>query len=147
MSESPIINDGVDSLAMLSRIPKNFEKENEVAKEPVKQEVVDGEISNIWNTTYDHAKHYEIQKADKNTENLVPFTNSTNSVEENCKVKYQSRVSSVEFLGEFEVGEMRSPLRSCASFLRYLRLGFPLPLYGRFTNEKKIAKKQVKKGK
>ena len=42
MSGSPFINDRDDSLAMPSNIPENFEKENEVANEPVTKEVVDG---------------------------------------------------------------------------------------------------------
>lgn len=33
-------------------------------------------------------------EADKNVENIVPFTNSANSMEEKCKVTYQRRVSS-----------------------------------------------------
>jgi hypothetical protein len=33
-------------------------------------------------------------EADKNVENIVPFTNFANSMEEKCKVTYQRRVSS-----------------------------------------------------
>jgi hypothetical protein len=60
MSGSPFINDGDDSLAMPSSIPENFEKENEVANEPVTKEVVDGGIGSGWNTTGDQAEYCQI---------------------------------------------------------------------------------------
>jgi hypothetical protein len=46
---------------MPSSIPENFEKENEVANEPVTKEVVDGGIGSGWNTTGDQAKRILLQ--------------------------------------------------------------------------------------
>jgi hypothetical protein len=45
---------------MPSSIPENFEKENEVANEPVTKEVVDGGIGSGWNTTGDQAEYCQI---------------------------------------------------------------------------------------
>ncbi|KAJ6342654.1 hypothetical protein OIU78_010563 [Salix suchowensis] len=59
MSESPFINDGVGSLGITSSIPENFE--NEVANEPVKQEMIDGEIGSGWSTTSNQPEYYQIQ--------------------------------------------------------------------------------------
>ncbi|KAB5574275.1 hypothetical protein DKX38_001469 [Salix brachista] len=67
MSESPFINDGVGSLAITSSIPENFE--NEVANEPVKQEMIDGGIGSGWSTTSDQPEYYQIQ-SDKAEESL-----------------------------------------------------------------------------
>ncbi|KAG6792390.1 hypothetical protein POTOM_001538 [Populus tomentosa] len=173
MSGSPFINDGDDSLAMPSSIPENFEKENEVANELVTKEVVDGGIVIACLTLAFHFKRKRnaqkdsspvvqpsfepvvvekclpmfASEADKNVENIVPFTNSANSMEEKCKVTYQRRV-----MIESEVINIRSvsmekgdSLSSCscaASFLRGLHHGSPSPSYGRFIIEKKIVEKQ-----
>ncbi|KAJ6427472.1 hypothetical protein OIU84_022968 [Salix udensis] len=67
MSESPFINDGVGSLPITSSIPENFE--NEVANEPVKQEMIDGGIGSGWSTTSDQPEYYQIQ-SDEAEENL-----------------------------------------------------------------------------
>ncbi|KAG6788988.1 hypothetical protein POTOM_005068 [Populus tomentosa] len=181
MSGSPFINDGDDSLAMPSSIPENFEKENEVANEPVTKKVVDGGIVIACLTLGFHFKRKRnaqkdsspvvqpsfepvvvekclpmfASEADKNVENIVPFTNSANSMEEKCKVGEISSLSSCGMesrMIESEVISIRSvsmekgdSLSSCscaASFLRDLHHGSPSPSYGRFIIEKKIVKKQ-----
>ncbi|KAJ7011913.1 hypothetical protein NC653_002111 [Populus alba x Populus x berolinensis] len=214
MSGSPFINDGDDSLAMPSSIPENFEKENEVANEPVTKEVVDGGTGSGWNTTGDRSSgilsdshiyscavvvfstlflviacltlgfHFKRKRnaqkdsspvvqpsfepvvvekclpmfaseADKNVENIVPFTNYANSMEEKCKVGEISSLSSCGMesrMIDSEVINIRSvsmekgdSLSSCscaASFLRDLHHGSPSPSYGRFIIEKKIVEKQ-----
>ncbi|KAI5602692.1 hypothetical protein BDE02_01G171800 [Populus trichocarpa] len=128
MSGSPFINDGDDSLAMPSSIPENFEKENEVANEPVTKEVVDGGIGSGWNTTGDQAEyfiacltlafHFKRKRNAQKDSSPVVQPSFEPVVVEKCLPMFASeadkncRVPSVVFLGEFEVGEISS-LRSC----------------------------------